>query len=167
MWPMKGKTGAARVALATQAPVIPVAQWGANLAVPPYPKRGQIRLFPRKTLTVQAGPPIDLSEFYGKEPTAAVLREVTERIMDEITVQLAEIRQEPAPAERFDQRSLIDEPPDQLPHQQRDGQRTQAEKQSEKQAHKQSENQTEKQPQKQAQAQKDTAPPEAAEGENA
>jgi 1-acyl-sn-glycerol-3-phosphate acyltransferase len=171
MWPMKGKTGAARVALATQAPVIPFAQWGANLAVPPYPKRGDIRLFPRKTLTVQAGPPIDLSEFYGKEPTAAVLREVTERIMDEITVQLADIRQEPAPAERYDQRSLIDEPPDQLPHQQPDGQRTQAEKQPQKQTQKQTEKQPQKQPQKQTrkqtQAQKDTAPPEAAEGENA
>lgn len=120
---------------------------------------------------MQAGPPIDLSEFYGKEPTAAVLREVTERIMDEITVQLADIRQEPAPAERYDQRSLIDEPPDQLPHQQPDGQRTQAEKQPQKQTHKQAQKQAEKQPQKQtqkqAQAQKDTAPPEAAEGENA
>ena len=28
-WPMKGKTGAARLALRTHAPVIPVAQWGA------------------------------------------------------------------------------------------------------------------------------------------
>jgi 1-acyl-sn-glycerol-3-phosphate acyltransferase len=38
MWPMQGKTGAARVALLTRAPVIPVAQWGANLAMPPYAK---------------------------------------------------------------------------------------------------------------------------------
>ncbi len=28
LWPMKGKTGAARLALATGAPVIPVAMWG-------------------------------------------------------------------------------------------------------------------------------------------
>lgn len=104
MWPMKGKTGAARVALATKAPVIPVAQWGANLAVPPYPKRKDIRFFPRRTLTVQAGPAVDLSEFYDREPTAAVLREVTERIMDAVTEQLSQVRGEEAPAARYEHR---------------------------------------------------------------
>lgn len=124
MWPMKGKTGAARVALATKAPVVPVAQWGANLAVPPYPKRKDIRLFPRKTLVVQAGPPIDLSEFYGQEPTAAVLREVTERIMDEITAQLSDIRGEPAPVERFDQREALQRRQE-IPHEQPPAERAQ------------------------------------------
>ncbi|CAM5550128.1 1-acyl-sn-glycerol-3-phosphate acyltransferase OS=Streptomyces griseomycini OX=66895 GN=FHS37_006332 PE=4 SV=1 [Streptomyces griseomycini] len=33
-WPMTGKTGAARVALQTKCPVIPVAQWGANEVLP-------------------------------------------------------------------------------------------------------------------------------------
>ena len=28
LWPMRGKTGAARLALATGAPVVPVAMWG-------------------------------------------------------------------------------------------------------------------------------------------
>lgn len=127
MWPMKGKTGAARVALETRAPVIPVAQWGANLAVPPYPKRGDIRLFPRKTLIVQAGPPIDLSEFYGQEPTAAVLREVTDRIMDAITAQLSDIRGEPAPAERYDYRAVEHQRGGTLPPQQQPGDDRQAE----------------------------------------
>lgn len=109
LWPMRGKTGAARVALETKAPVIPVAQWGANLAVPPYPKRKDLALFPRKTLTVQAGPPVDLSEFHDREPTAAVLREVTDRFMDEITAQLSDIRQEAPPAERHDHRRTVEE----------------------------------------------------------
>lgn len=104
MWPMDGKTGAARVALVTKAPVIPVAQWGANLAVPPYAGPRQFRFLPRKTLTVQAGPPVDLSEFYGRDPTAEVLRAVTEVIMDAVTEQLAEIRGEPAPAQRYARR---------------------------------------------------------------
>jgi 1-acyl-sn-glycerol-3-phosphate acyltransferase len=143
MWPMKGKTGAARVALETRAPVIPVAQWGANLAVPPYPKRGDIKLFPRKTLIVQAGPPVDLSEFYGKEPTAAVLRAVTDRIMDEITAQLSDIRGEPAPAERFDHRSAGQQR-EPVPPQQQAGSGQQTER-----------------------AQQDTAPPGGAGGENA
>lgn len=88
MWPMPGKTGAARVALLTRAPVIPVAQWGANLAMPPYAKEKKLRLFPRKTLTVQAGPAIDLSAFYDCEPTADVLRQVTDVMMDAVTEQL-------------------------------------------------------------------------------
>ncbi|MFF0626686.1 lysophospholipid acyltransferase family protein [Streptomyces sp. NPDC004296] len=107
MWPMQGKTGAARVALLTKAPVIPVAQWGANEAMPPYAKEKKLQLFPRKTLRVQAGPPVDLSEFYGQEPTAEVLRAVTEKIMAAVTAELAGIRGETAPAEPFDYRKQI------------------------------------------------------------
>ncbi|GCD34593.1 1-acyl-sn-glycerol-3-phosphate acyltransferase [Streptomyces chrestomyceticus JCM 4735] len=104
MWPMQGKTGAARVALLTKAPVIPVAQWGANEVMPPYAKEKKLRLFPRKTLRVKAGPAVDLSEFYGKEPTAEVLREVTDKVMAAVTAILAEVRNEPAPAEPYDHR---------------------------------------------------------------
>lgn len=102
MWPMRGKTGAARVALLTKAPVIPVAQWGANEAVPPYAKEKRVRLFPRKTLKVLAGPPVDLSGFYGQEPTAEVLRAATDVIMDAITDLLSEVRGEPVPVHRQD-----------------------------------------------------------------
>ncbi|NBM17106.1 1-acyl-sn-glycerol-3-phosphate acyltransferase [Streptomyces sp. GC420] len=104
MWPMAGKTGAARVALLTKAPVIPVAQWGANEAMPPYAKENKFRLFPRKTLRVRAGKPVDLSEFYGRDATPELLREVTEKIMAAITELLAELREEPAPAEPYDPR---------------------------------------------------------------
>ncbi|WP_432094301.1 lysophospholipid acyltransferase family protein [Streptomyces sp. bgisy100] len=104
-WPMQGKTGAARVALETKAPVIPVAQWGANHAMPPYAKEDKLRLLPRKTLRVQAGPPVDLSAYYGMEPTADVLRAATDTIMAAITEQLAEVRGEPAPAEAYDHRT--------------------------------------------------------------
>ncbi|MEU1628393.1 lysophospholipid acyltransferase family protein [Streptomyces sp. NPDC020096] len=100
-WPMAGKTGAARVALLTKAPVIPIAQWGANEALPPY---GKLKLFPRKTFKVLAGPPVDLSAYYGLEPTADNLRGATEAIMDAITELLAEVRGEPAPTERYDHR---------------------------------------------------------------
>ncbi|MDF9815895.1 lysophospholipid acyltransferase family protein [Streptomyces sp. SPB162] len=103
-WPMIGKTGAARVALLTEAPVIPIAQWGANEAMPPYAKENKFSLFPRKTLRVVAGPPVDLSRFYGREPTAEVLREVTDVIMMEITELLAGIRGEVAPKEVYDPR---------------------------------------------------------------
>ncbi|MFE9845699.1 lysophospholipid acyltransferase family protein [Streptomyces goshikiensis] len=104
MWPMAGKTGAARVALVTRAPVIPVAQWGANLAMPPYAKENRLRLFPRKTLQVKAGPPVDLSEFYDREPTPDVLKDATETIMAAITGLLEELRGQQAPAEPYDHR---------------------------------------------------------------
>ncbi|GAA2331449.1 1-acyl-sn-glycerol-3-phosphate acyltransferase [Streptomyces caniferus] len=107
LWPMQGKTGAARVALLTKAPVIPVAQWGANDAMPPYATEKKLRLFPRKTLRVKAGPPVDLSAYYGQEPTAEVLRVVTDVIMAAVTEQLAGLRGEPAPAEPYDWRKAV------------------------------------------------------------
>ena len=39
LWPMTGKTGAARIALAAGVPVVPVAQWGAHQILAPYAKR--------------------------------------------------------------------------------------------------------------------------------
>jgi 1-acyl-sn-glycerol-3-phosphate acyltransferase len=104
LWPMTGKTGAARVALKTKCPVIPVAQWGANLLLPPYAKKPN--LWPRKTHQVLAGPPVDLSRFYDKEMTPEVLKEATEAIMAAITAQLEELRGEKAPAMPYDPRSV-------------------------------------------------------------
>ncbi|MFE2540953.1 lysophospholipid acyltransferase family protein [Actinacidiphila glaucinigra] len=95
LWPMAGRTGAARVALRTRCPVVPVAQWGAHRVLPPYRKKP--RLFPRTPHQVLAGPPLDLSRFYGRAITPALLAEVTEVIMNAITDLLAELRGEPAP----------------------------------------------------------------------
>ncbi|MDX3097304.1 lysophospholipid acyltransferase family protein [Streptomyces sp. ME19-03-3] len=104
MWPMVGKTGVARVALTTKAPVIPVAQWGANEVMPPYAEEKKIRLFPRRTLRVVAGPPVDLSAFYGREASAEVLRDATDTIMAAVSELLGELRGQNPPAERFDPR---------------------------------------------------------------
>ncbi|MDG9692199.1 lysophospholipid acyltransferase family protein [Streptomyces sp. DH17] len=101
-WPMTAKTGAARVALQTKCPVIPVAQWGCNELLPPYTKKPH--LLPRKTHRVLAGPPVDLSRFYDKEMTAEVLKEATEVIMAAVTRQLEEIRGEKAPETPYDPR---------------------------------------------------------------
>ncbi|MDQ8701888.1 lysophospholipid acyltransferase family protein [Streptomyces sp. LHD-70] len=102
LWPMTAKTGAARVALQTKCPVIPVAQWGANELLPPYAKKPQI--LPRKTHHVLAGPPVDLARFYDKEMTPELLKEATEVIMAAITALLEELRGEKAPATPFDPR---------------------------------------------------------------
>lgn len=99
-WPMVGKTGAARVALETGAPVIPVAQWGPQEILPPYTKRP--KLLPRRMMHVRAGPPVDLTDVVGRPVDAELLQEVTERIMAAITDLLEQIRGEKAPAVRFD-----------------------------------------------------------------
>lgn len=106
LWPMVGKTGVARLALQSRAPVIPIAQWGADALMPRYGKLP--RPFPRKLQTVVAGPPVDLDDLYGKPLDALVLREATERVMGAITALLAEVRGEQPPAHRFDSRRSPD-----------------------------------------------------------
>jgi len=104
MWPMTARTGAARVALTTRCPVIPVAQWGPQEIQGPYVK--ELHLFPRKTMRMLAGPPVDLSDLYDRPLDAATLNEATARILDAITRQLEMIRGEQAPATRFDSRAV-------------------------------------------------------------
>jgi 1-acyl-sn-glycerol-3-phosphate acyltransferase len=99
-WPMRGKTGAARIALATGCPVIPVGQWGAQDLLPAYSARPHV--FPRKTLSYKAGDPVDLSDLQDQPVTAEVLHEATGRIMAAITRLVEDLRGEKAPAERFD-----------------------------------------------------------------
>lgn len=101
-WPMRAKTGAARIALQTRCPVIPLAQWGASEIL----ADGQVvpRLVPRPTVTVRAGAPVGLSDLYERRIDRDLLTEATERIMDAITAEVAVIREEAAPAERWDPR---------------------------------------------------------------
>lgn len=89
-WPMRGKTGVARMALASGAPVIPLAHWGTQRMLPR--KKIMPRLFPRKKVYTYVGEPVDLSDFADVEPTREVLVAATARIMAAITELLREIR---------------------------------------------------------------------------
>ena len=100
LWPMVGKTGAARLALKTGVPVIPIAQWGAH-EVLPYGS-AKPRLWPRKRAQLVAGPPVDLSAFAGKPLTATNLRAATAAIMTDVTSLLTELRPGTPPAVPFD-----------------------------------------------------------------
>ncbi len=107
LWPMTGKSGAARIALATGCPVVPVGQWGAQLILPPYAKKPD--LFPRKRITMKVGDPVDLDDLRaaaapGEHPVD-IVRQATDRIMGALTVLVADIRGEVPPTERFDMRS--------------------------------------------------------------
>lgn len=101
-WPMKGRTGAARLALETGVPVVPVAHWGAQELFPRYAKR--IYPFPRKTVRLVTGRPVDLSAFAGKPLDKNTLEQATDAIQDAVTALLEGLRGEQAPAQRWDPR---------------------------------------------------------------
>lgn len=102
LWPMRGKTGAARLALNTGAPIYPCASWGPEKVIPPYRKR--IKLFPKTKLSIIVGDPLDLSKWRGHEDDPAAIQEVSDLVMREITKLLEILREEKAPAELFDLR---------------------------------------------------------------
>jgi 1-acyl-sn-glycerol-3-phosphate acyltransferase len=95
LWPMRGKTGAARLALATGAPVVPIAAWGPQVIFDPRTNKLKLR---RTPVTVTAGKPIDLSRWAGAAPSKPVLDDMTEAIMLGIRDLLAEIRDGEPPA---------------------------------------------------------------------
>jgi len=100
LWPMRGKTGAVRLALQAGIPLIPAAQWGVQEIYPRYKK---LRLWPpRRPVTFRVGDPVDLSDLLGRDREPAALVEGTTRLMNAITALLEELRGETAPAERWD-----------------------------------------------------------------
>jgi 1-acyl-sn-glycerol-3-phosphate acyltransferase len=105
LWPMTGKTGAARVALATGVPVIPVAHWGSQELLPYGTKK--FRPFPRKTMHVIAGPPVDLSKYEGRPLDAGTLTAATDDIMRAIAGLLGELRGETPPDKLYDHRAAV------------------------------------------------------------
>jgi 1-acyl-sn-glycerol-3-phosphate acyltransferase len=94
-WPMASKTGVARLALACDVPVVPVAHWGAHRILGYHSKRPH--LFPPKRVYALAGPPVDLTKYRTVEPTNEVLREVTDLLMTRVKDLLGEIRGETPP----------------------------------------------------------------------
>jgi 1-acyl-sn-glycerol-3-phosphate acyltransferase len=99
MWPMQSKTGVARLALATGAPVIPVGHWGAQYILPYGTAKPHV--IPRKTVHMIAGRPVDLSEFAGRPLDTPTLRAATDKIMSDVAALVGELRDEDPPAEPF------------------------------------------------------------------
>jgi 1-acyl-sn-glycerol-3-phosphate acyltransferase len=100
LWPMVAKTGVARLALSSGAPVIPIAHWGTDEILHYGDKKPQF--FPRKTVRTIAGPPVDLTEWAGQAHSATALRAATEKIMTEVTALLGQLRGETPPAIPYD-----------------------------------------------------------------
>ncbi|MGN7976587.1 lysophospholipid acyltransferase family protein [Microbacterium sp. 22195] len=100
LWPMRGKSGAVRLALSGDLPLIPMAQWGTQEIMGRYQKG--LSLWPlRKPVNVLIGDPVDLSDLRGRASEPAVLNEATARLMAAITALLEQLRDEKAPATRW------------------------------------------------------------------
>ncbi len=100
-WPMQASTGVARLALTTDAVVLPVAQWGPQ-RVHDY-HRGKLRLRWRAPADYLVGEPVDLTGLRaevaaGRPLSRELLREVTDMIMGRVREQLGELRGEVPPA---------------------------------------------------------------------
>ena len=102
LWPMRARTGVARLALLSGVPVIPVAQWGPQEILPYRARRP--KLLPRHTMKVVAGPPVDLSAFAGKPITAELLRAATDHVMHTVAELLAGLRGGTPPTDFYDVR---------------------------------------------------------------
>jgi 1-acyl-sn-glycerol-3-phosphate acyltransferase len=95
LWPMRGKTGAARLALVTGVPVVPMATWGAQQVHDVRTKK--ISLGRRVPVSVAVGEPVDLGRWMGQAPSRAVLEQMTEAIQLATRDLLAELRDENPP----------------------------------------------------------------------
>ena len=99
-WPMQARTGVARLALTTDAVVVPVAQWGPQRLHDYHARKLHRRL--RIPADYLVGEAVDLSAERarlraGGPLSAQLLRETTDLIMSRVRDQLAELRQEPPP----------------------------------------------------------------------
>lgn len=99
LWPMRGKTGAARLALAGGIPLVPMAHWGAQGILPRY---GKLSLWPpRKPVRVVIGPPLDVEALGERPPHPGAQQQLTALLMDELAELLSGIRGVPAPDHRW------------------------------------------------------------------
>lgn len=106
LWPMVAKTGVVRLALAARVPLVPIGQWGAEVLLPQGARIP--RAVPRKPVTVIAGAPVDLSDFYDQPLEAGLLRDASARLMSRITELVAHARRANPPDTPFDPRQAAE-----------------------------------------------------------
>jgi 1-acyl-sn-glycerol-3-phosphate acyltransferase len=99
-WPERSKTGAVRLALASGAPIVPVAMEGAHRVVGVRRVAATlfVNLFRRPQVRALVGAPIDLRALMNigndVEPTADEVRLAADQVMGRLVALLAELRNE-------------------------------------------------------------------------
>lgn len=99
-WPMKGKTGAARLALDTKVPVFPIAQWGPQYVMERY--ASSLSFKGKPPLYAKVLEPVDLSDLTGDSSDHQAVHEATERIQAALIAGVASLRGEVPPAQPWD-----------------------------------------------------------------
>ncbi len=100
MWPMKGRSGAVRLALESGVPVYPIAHWGSHHILPRYSNKFRPGFW--KKVDILVGNEIDLARFRHPNLTPAEVTDATDVVMGHITKLVEQLRGEKAPAERWD-----------------------------------------------------------------
>ena len=100
LWPMRGKSGAIRLALETGVPVFPVGQWGSEKVLPQYGSKFRPGFW--KPVRILIGDEIDLSNYRKKQLNPDELNDATKLVMQTITELVEELRGEKAPLELWD-----------------------------------------------------------------
>lgn len=100
MWPMRGRSGAIRLAIEAGVPVIPVGHWGCEKIMGTY--SSILKPNPFHTVNVVIGKEIDLSRYRNVQLTPELLKEASTLVMQEITKLVADLRKEAPPKELWD-----------------------------------------------------------------
>lgn len=100
LWPMRGRSGAVRLAIDSNVPVFPIGHWGDQEILPRYTSKLRPGFWKKVDLLV--GDEIDLSKYRSAKLETKELTEATEMVMNKITELVAELRGESAPPVRFD-----------------------------------------------------------------
>ena len=100
LWPMRGKSGAIRLALETGVPVYPVGQWGSEQILPQYGSKFRPGFW--KSVNMIIGDEIDLSNYRKRQLNPDELNQATKVVMHSITQLVEELRGEKAPLELWD-----------------------------------------------------------------
>lgn len=87
--PMQGKSGIARLTLASEVPVVPIGIWGSQSI---WQREGRGSLKFGRPIWLKAGPPLDFSEYEDRPEDPEVFRHVTEAVMAELSVLVDDLR---------------------------------------------------------------------------
>ena len=89
-WPQHFKTGTARLALETGAPIIPVAHWGLNTIYPRGQKKVRFRPFSHDCV-VAFGPAVDYSDLWDHRDEKKTMGDLSQRVKNTVAAMVAEL----------------------------------------------------------------------------
>ena len=100
LWPMRGKSGAVRLAVELGLPIVPAAHWGVEKVLANYTKK--IRPNPFHTVRVKIAKPIHFDHLSADTMTTEQLTRATQEVMNKVAALVGELRGQTPPAELWD-----------------------------------------------------------------